>query len=150
MSDNSASPSQSNQNAPITPISAENRSAQSGQSIASDGTGMGYLQVGVYTARQSTPIPNARVTIFKSTEQGSELFASAMTDDDGRIPLIQVPVGTSSTDQINAPFEIYNVSVTADGYYPRNELQAQIFSGITALLWVELTPLPDSAWQTQD
>ncbi len=136
----------SNAGAPISPISSDQRSAQSSESIPADGTGTGYLQVGVYTARQSNPIPNARVTIFRTAPEGSELYASATTDDDGRIPLIQLPAGTSSTDTVSAPFSIYNVSVAADGYYPRSELQAQIFDGITAQLWVELTPLPDSAW----
>ena len=137
---------QSNENAPVEPISPDGRSAQSPESIPSDGMGTGYLQVGVYTARQSNPISNARVTVFRETPEGKELYASATTDDDGKIPLLQMPVGTSSAGGVSAPFAIYDVSVEADGYYPRNELQAQIFDGITALLWVELTPLSDSAW----
>lgn len=131
---------------PIQPISSNGRSAQSQESIPSDGVGTGYLQVGVYTARQAMPIPNARVTVFRETSGGNEIYASETTDDDGKIPLLQLPTGTSSVSAVSAPFVNYNVSVAADGYYPRSELQAQIFSGITAILWVELTPLPDSAW----
>ena len=118
--------------------------ARSEQSIDSDGSGMGYLQVITYTARQASPISGARVTVFRPSAKGNILISSGDTNDDGKTPLLSLPTGTSSGGGFAAPFSLYNVSVTAEGYMPRNYLPAQIFDGITAVLPVEMIPLPDS------
>ena len=115
--------------------------AQSPYSVPSDGTGFGQLQAAVYTARRSVPIPGALVTVFS----GGAPYASYTTDIDGKTPVIQLPAGISSSpdDSYASPFTNYRVIATADGYYPQNDLTAQIFSGQTALLPVEMVPLPD-------
>lgn len=117
--------------------------ARGDQSIAADGSGMGYLQVIVYTARQASPISGARVTVFRPSAKGDILISSGETNDDGKTPLLSLPAGTASGGGFAAPFSLYNVSVTAEGYMPRNYLPAQIFDGITAVLPVEMIPLPD-------
>ena len=117
--------------------------AHSENSVDADGSGMGFLQVITYTARQATPIAGARVTVFRPSAKGDILISSGETNDDGKTPLLSLPTGTASGGGFAAPFSLYNVSVTAEGYMPRNYLPAQIFDGITALLPVEMVPLPD-------
>ena len=115
--------------------------AQSPYSVSSDGTGYGMFQASVYTARRSVPIPGALVTVFFDGKP----YAAYPTDGDGKTPAIQLPAGTASSqdESYAAPFVNYRVTVTADGYYPQNDLTAQIFSGQTAFLPVEMVPLPD-------
>ncbi len=119
--------------------------AQSPTSIPSDGEGVGYLRVAVVTARQSAPVPGALVRVFAPTPQGNILIASAVTNEDGKIPPLSLPTGLSSTsnESYASPFFNYDVSVTADGYYPRDDLIAQIFNGVTGYLTVDMIPLPE-------
>ena len=134
------------QPAPLPDIMRDTPPAQSPESIPSDGVGYGELQTAVFTARRSLPIAGASVRIFLDTPQGRVLYASSETDADGKTPVIRLPAGTSSVPNADyaSPFADYVASVSADGYYPRSELKAQIFSAERATLPVELTPLPDT------
>ncbi|MBQ9993381.1 MAG: carboxypeptidase regulatory-like domain-containing protein [Clostridia bacterium] len=135
-------------NPDVVPNSREGRNAQSGVSIPSTGVGAGYLTVYVTTARDAFPVAGARVVVSSTLENGVTLYGTATTDDSGFTPLMPLPVGTaiaSDNPYFAAPFSIYSVSVRAPGFVSQENLPAQVFSGITSTLPVNLVPVNDAS-----
>ncbi len=80
---------------------------------------VGYLRVFVFTGNEAEPIPAARVTVTRTDEEGSNIFASVQTDQDGLTPVIPLPsVDPALTLRPGTvqPYVTYDIQVGKDGF----------------------------------
>lgn len=91
------------------------------------------------------PIENARVKIFTGSMDNMEVLKDVYTDSSGRtikLDLTTPPKALSLDSQNTANvYSKYNMMVTADGYLDNIHLNIPVFSGVTSLQRVNLTPL---------
>jgi 5-hydroxyisourate hydrolase-like protein (transthyretin family) len=105
----------------------------------------GYLSVGVFTALQALPVPDAVVTIylFNSDDEEEALYI-LVTDENGRIPDIELPVFYNPDDPFSSSeyyFTQYNLRVQAINYYTVNILDVRVFPDITTVYKIDLIPV---------
>ncbi len=96
---------------------------------------VGYLIVEAKTAEEALPVSRAIVTIEGAGGVGS-IKVTQETNRSGRTERVSLPTvsGTLSQNYGNRqPFSIYDISVTADGFYPFRAKNVPIFSGVTTL-----------------
>ncbi len=104
-------------------------------------SGVGRLRVETFAANRAYPISNAVIRI-KNPEDNS-LVAVLVTNEDGITQSVDLPApsGTlSQTPEFPDPFFNYNVDIRAEGYTPRENLNAQMFGGIDSLISANLVP----------
>ena len=82
----------------------------------------GSLVIRTYASDKLIPVQGTRVTITKSTENGDELIAYGITDENGKTQLfyIETPDASLSLDENNTvkPFTEVNIKVEKEGYNP--------------------------------
>jgi len=105
----------------------------------------GAVSVGVYTASRALPVPNAVVTVFHVDENGDEhVLAHYVTDRNGRIPDITLPVVYNPTDPMESTefyFSTYNLRVQAFNFYTQNLLDIRVFPNTTTRFNIDLIPV---------
>lgn len=108
---------------------------------------VGYINVGVFTASGALPVPGAVVTIYHTYDGGEEhVLYHLVTDESGLVPAVEVPVEYPSADQQTEPYySTYNLRVQADGYYPYNILDIQIFPYVTTNYRINMIPAAQGA-----
>lgn len=101
----------------------------------------GYLSVAVHNRLNNRPIAFAQVSVYLlnirgvyGEEGGADMVIRHMTDENGEIPLIELPVIDRS------PTSQYYMTINHFGYYPVNLLNVQIYSNVTTEYTVLLTP----------
>lgn len=107
----------------------------------------GYIQVRVSMAREARPIKNCTVVISR-TINGSIVFEKTLySDESGKTEIIEVdapPKELSQTPQTKIlPYDIYDISVKAEGYVETLIQGVQVFSEITAIQKVDMQPLEE-------
>lgn len=108
----------------------------------------GYLTVRTYASRAQLPIQGAVVTVSQTTENGSHLIASRITDESGRIPAIPI-ITPNKSDSLSPgnqrPWT--TVDVTADHPdYDRALIEnLQIFADTVTEQNIELLPRSELA-----
>lgn len=105
----------------------------------------GYLSVGVFTALQALPVPDAVVTIylFNKDDEEEPLYI-LVTDENGRIPDVELPVSYNPDDPFSSSeyyFTQYNLRVQAINYYTVNVLDVRVFPDITTVYKIDLIPV---------
>lgn len=105
----------------------------------------GYLSVGVFTALQALPVPDAVVTIylFDKDDEEEPLYI-LVTDENGRIPDVELPVSYNPDDPFSSSeyyFTQYNLRVQAINYYTVNVLDVRVFPDITTVYKIDLIPV---------
>ncbi len=96
---------------------------------------VGYLIVEAKTADGALPVASALVTVENARGAG-DIKVTLETDRSGRTTRISLPTVSGELSQSyenNQPFSIYDVYVTADGFYPFRAQNVPIFSGVTTL-----------------
>ncbi len=96
---------------------------------------VGYLIVEAKTAEGALPIANAVVTIEGAQGIGT-IKITQETDRSGKTERIALPTVSGSLSQSyenRQPFSIYDIYVTAEGFYPFRAQNVPIFSGVTTL-----------------
>ena len=105
----------------------------------------GSLQVRTYTASGALPIVGAIVRIKGAEEANSYIQYSVLTNNDGLTPLISLPTPSKefslSPTPGEAPYSVYDVEISAEGYYTKQIRNVPVFSGIKAILPIEMIPL---------
>lgn len=105
----------------------------------------GSVSVGVYTASRALPVPDAVVTVFHVDENNDEhVLAHYVTDRNGRIPDIVLPVIYNPTDPMESTefyFTTYNLRVQAFNYYTQNVLDIRVFPHTTTRFNIDLIPV---------
>lgn len=108
-------------------------------------TDQGILQVRVYRASEALPIPNAIVRIMGADEYSSDVKISKLTDSDGTTEEIKLPtpgISLSLTPSPpSAPYSVFDIDVTKEGYYPKKIFNVPIFAGTKASLPIEMIPI---------
>ncbi|MBQ6796488.1 MAG: hypothetical protein IJP10_00585 [Clostridia bacterium] len=102
--------------------------------------GTAQLKVVVYAADEAIPIQGADVVI--TSVGGDEIYKTAVTDENGQTPEIELPaVEVSGSNQQNNPdsYTEYRVSISADGYIPQERI-ASLVATTSATLPVAMTP----------
>ena len=108
-------------------------------------TSTGSIIAIVTSFKELYPIENARVKIFTGSKDNMEVLKDVYTDASGRtakLDLITPPKSLSLNSQsTESVYSNYNMLVTADGYLDNIHLNIPVFSGVTSLQRVNLTPL---------
>lgn len=110
------------------------------------GTSTGYILVNVRTGDDAEPVVNASVKITTIAAGSRLLLASGVTDESGKTPrfeLIVPDVSYSLTpDSGILPYGLFDISVTAEGFFNARSVDVPVFSGITSVQNFSMIPLP--------
>ena len=104
----------------------------------------GFIRITVRTAGGAVPVERAVVTVKDGNEN---LLAVFFTDESGNTPTLKVaapPKANSETPNSGgAPFFVYNIDTDKAGYGSVRNINVPVFSGVTSVQPVELTPSPE-------
>ncbi|MBQ7128492.1 MAG: carboxypeptidase regulatory-like domain-containing protein [Clostridia bacterium] len=109
-------------------------------------TGSGKLLVRVFSAKQAAPIIDALVSVSFRNSGGEELIKSAFTNQDGEVPTYTLPTVNkqeSLEPGVKNPYASYRVVVSSEGFFTMDSVNVPIFDGETAVLPVEMLPIPE-------
>ena len=118
---------------------------------------IGFLIVNVNTANGALPVEDAMVTIYSSNmPSGSEenqflesnIIYTLKTNKSGKTEKVALQTKSknlSLSPMTPIPYDSYNITITADGFYDSSYLGVPIFQGITSLQNVSLIPLSEFA-----
>ena len=74
------------------------------------------------------------------------ILASGVTDISGAAPRFSVPVPSSDLSQApdpsSRPYSLYDISVTAEGYFNARSVDVPVFEGITSVQDFSMIPVP--------
>lgn len=101
----------------------------------------GGLIVTVTHSKRTYPVENAIVTLF---DKNNTLVTTAVTDESGRTPRIELITPDSSLSQTpdsspSLTASYYTIKVQADGFLDMVINNVPVYSGITSLQAVDLT-----------
>lgn len=115
--------------------------------------GTGYLSVRVTTARGAIPLEGARVQVRDLPREPAsaerDLLQAAVTDRDGRIPLISLAAPPKEEslrpqERTSLPYATYLLEVRLEGYFDQCYVGVPIFDGVVAVQTVDLIPLTEN------
>lgn len=118
---------------------------------------IGFLIVNVKTANGALPVEGASVTVYASNPLdgnggasmlNSNIIYTLTTDQSGKTQKVALSTKNkdlSLTPDNPVPYESYNISVNADGFYDSSYLNVPVFQGVTSLQGVNLIPLSEFA-----
>lgn len=129
----------------------ENREDESGQKLGAylddmEYNGKGVIVVNVRAGDQADPIENAVVHI-SSINDGNRFYnATGVTDNSGTTQRFIVPTPSLSYSQTPdsrvRPYALYDISVTAKGFFNARSVDVPVFEGITSVQNFSMVPLP--------
>lgn len=104
----------------------------------------GSLTVRTYTAGGALPVSGALVRIQGAEEANRFVSYTLITDRDGLTPRITLPAPSVSYSlspgPAESPYSIYDVEISASGYYTKRINGLTVFSGIDSVQQVNLIP----------
>ena len=125
---------------------SENDTAPVYDSEAELGDSTGYIQANVRTGDESSPVEGAAVSVIAVVDGQRIIIASGLTDQNGTTPKFVVPVPdrehSQSPDANIRPYSLYDVTVTAEGYFTARSVDVPVFSGITSVQNFNMIPVP--------
>ena len=105
----------------------------------------GTLTVRATTAGGALPVPGVVVRILGAEEDNRFVTYSLITDEDGITQGIKLPTPKKSFSMSpsapEAPYSIYNIELTAPGYFNKIINGVSVFSGIDSVLPVAMIPV---------
>ena len=110
------------------------------------GTSTGYILVNTRTGENSSPVEGALIMITAISDGRREMIASGLTDESGISPKFAVPAPdlehSQSPDSVRRPYSLYDISVTAKGFFNARSVDVPVFSGITSEQTFGMIPVP--------
>ncbi|MCM1314813.1 MAG: hypothetical protein NC205_06410 [Prevotella sp.] len=110
------------------------------------GTSTGYILVNTRTGENSSPVEGALIMITAISDGKREMIASGLTDESGVSPKFSVPAPdlehSQSPDALKRPYSLYDISVTAKGFFNARSVDVPVFSGITSVQTFGMIPVP--------
>lgn len=104
---------------------------------------LGYLVVNTTAAQKIIPVKNTRITI----SQNEETDKSFMSDESGKSPVVEINTPDISLSESPGPdaipFATVNVLAEKEGFYSTAINNVQIFPERTAILYVNMVPIPE-------
>ena len=95
------------------------------------GTKKGYILVNVRAGDESSAVAGAQVLVTAIVDGNRMILANGLTNQNGTTPLFTVPVPDIELSQSpypNArPYNLYDVSVTAQGYFNARSVDVPVF-----------------------
>lgn len=111
-----------------------------------ENTGMGYLRVRASGAAGALPVEGAVVMITADNDdgEGGSVIASLRTDQSGVTPTVEIPAPPRSLSlrpgSAQRPYSKVNIAVSADGYYPVENVGVPVFDGSLSQQNVNMIP----------
>ncbi|MDE6034550.1 MAG: carboxypeptidase regulatory-like domain-containing protein [Ruminococcus sp.] len=110
------------------------------------GTSTGYILVNTRTGENSSPVEGALIMITAISDGRREMIASGLTDESGISPKFAVPAPdlehSQIPDSVRRPYSLYDISVTAKGFFNARSVDVPVFSGITSVQTFGMIPVP--------
>ena len=109
----------------------------------------GRLKVHVTTEAGAVPVPDARVSVSYTGEQGQPL-QEVSTDSSGNTPELELaapPLEYSVEPGEQQPYSEYTLSVTAPGFEPVEVVGTEILPEVTALQEIRMLPQQGEAYE---
>ncbi|MBP0968299.1 MAG: carboxypeptidase regulatory-like domain-containing protein [Oscillospiraceae bacterium] len=103
----------------------------------------GFIRVHTVTAEGARPVAGAAVTVVRFISGEPELVALQTTDDSGETETITVPSPPPSADQRHPSSFLYDITVSAEGYYREHSTDVPVFPGVTSVQTFVMIPLPE-------
>lgn len=104
----------------------------------------GKLTVRAYTAGGALPVEGAVVRIMGATEENRLVAYSLITDRDGVTEVTLLPAPSISyslsPDPAEMPYALYDIEITAPGYYSERLNGVSVFSGISSVQPINMIP----------
>lgn len=108
----------------------------------------GFLEVSVFDNESNLPISDAVVSVYRfsvigvDVTQGEEvLIESHTTNEEGKIPIVELPVIHGINDEINVEHIQYHMVVSAIGYDSVTVINIEIFPYIVTVYNVRMFPM---------
>lgn len=115
-------------------------------SLESMGDEKGYILVNVRTGSSSYGIEGAMVMVTAVVDGRRVVMASGLTDRSGVSPKFELPVpGEVHSQEPGSdirPYNLFDVSVTAEGFFNARSVDVPVFPGITSVQNFNLIPVP--------
>lgn len=110
------------------------------------GGSSGYIMVYVRTGDSSSPVAGASVAVTAVIGGMRVMIAAGVTDESGSAPKFTVPapdpVHSQAPDPGLRPYNLFDVSVTAPGFFNSRSVDVPVFPGITSVQNFSMIPLP--------
>lgn len=110
------------------------------------GSSTGYIIVNVRAGDESTAIPDATVMITAIVGGKRMIIASGLTNESGTTKKFSVPVPemilSQSPGSKQRPYNLFDISVTAEGFFNARSVDVPVFSGITSVQNFSMIPIP--------
>ena len=107
-------------------------------------TSEGRIRIRAYTAGGALPIEGATVRIMGAEEDNRLISYSLMTDRDGLTESVALPAPdvnfSLSPSPSEKPYALYDIEITAPGYYSKNINGLSVFSGIESVQLINMIP----------
>lgn len=104
----------------------------------------GRLRIRAYTAGGALPVKNAIVRIQGAEEDNRLVSYSLVTDVDGLTPEITLPAPSLdyslSPNSTESPYSIYNIEISAPGYFTKRISGLTVFPGISSVQLINMIP----------
>ena len=104
----------------------------------------GTLSVRAYSAGEAEPISDAVVRIKGAEEENRFVIYSLLTDNDGITKTVTLPAppktNSLSPGAKEIPYSVYDIEITKDGFYTKRFFNIAVFSGVNAVLPVNMIP----------
>lgn len=110
------------------------------------GSSKGYILVNVRSGDEANAIGGASVMVTATVAGKRMLIASGLTNASGTTEPFEVPVPSPGLSQSPSPdkrpYNLFDVSVTAKGYFNARSVDVPVFSGITSVQNFSMIPVP--------
>ncbi|MBQ8414702.1 MAG: hypothetical protein IJX58_05630 [Clostridia bacterium] len=104
----------------------------------------GTLRVRAYTAGGALPVEGAVVRVMGAGEDNRLVSFSSVTDVDGLSELMILPSPETklslSPNPAELPYTLYDLEISADGYFTKTIRGLTVFSGINSIQLVNMIP----------
>lgn len=110
------------------------------------GDSTGFILVNVRTGDESWAIEGALVMITAIVDGRRMIIASGLTNESGTTQRFAVPVPSLTLSQQpfsqTRPYNLFDISVTAKGFFNARSVDVPVFSGITSVQNFSMIPVP--------
>ena len=107
----------------------------------------GSLTVRAYTAGGGLPVAGAKVKIKGGEEENKNIYYELITDRSGNTETVTLPAPVKdyslSPEGDTAPYALYDLEITKDGYYEKRIIGLTVFSGVASLQLINMIPLSE-------
>ncbi len=110
------------------------------------GSERGYILINVRTGDDSSAVAGASVKVTAVADGRRLVLASGVTDESGVSPRFSLPVPdlehSQSPDPAERPYNLFDISVDAEGFFRARSVDVPVFPGITSVQNFNLIPVP--------